>query len=416
MTYRETVRSVRSFMGWHHIPAFELDYSEPDKSNNPWKGKQPIKPTRISVAMPPDDWLCQKLERLNLTVADGYPSRAQDSAGLKRDQFIKVPKSQSRWYKMHLMKPERSHRPGRSVFSWHNTEAKVNSQFPRIRKASAYSSTGPPSRPISQESLHRWERAAREDSYIINHAAGFNRCSTELQDKMSQNIALLCSRINKGKAPKEVTGNLNDLRDLMAFHQYVSVAMGTSLQHLADSLFVHLSNLILLRRDSYLDFVKNGVKQDTMNLLRNAPMFGYGLFPDAAIVTAEQDIQKHETSSVAQRPRPGAPQHTSWRGSHRYRPYERRDKKASTSSDQTHQQQQQQPWRQFGRSRFSGCGRDGVPTLVFPSLISISHTNDSYCVGPTHIQVNQCMLDLPNVQTVQNLVKYLYTGFYKRKD
>ena len=110
---------------------------------------------------------------------------------------------------MHLMKPEGPHRPGRSVFSWHSTEAKVNSQFPGTTRASAYLSTGPPSRPISQESLHHWERAARED-----------------------------------------------------------------------------------RRYSYLDFVKNGVKQDTMNLLRNAPLFGYGLFPDAAIVTAEQDITK----------------------------------------------------------------------------------------------------------------------------
>ena len=253
-------------------------------------------------------------------MAEGYPSTSQDSAGLKRDQFIKVPKSQSKWYKMHLLKPESPHRPGRSVFNWRNTESKVNSQFPRITRASAYPSTGPPSRPISQESLRRWERAAREDGYIINHAAGFSRCSTELQDKMSQNIALLCSRLNKGKAPKEVSNALNDLHDLMAFHQRLSVAMGTSLQHLADSLFVHMSNLILLRWDSYLDYVKPGVKQDTMNLLHNAPMFGYGLFPDAAIMTAEQDIQKHESSSVAQRPGPGASQHTSWRGSHRYRP------------------------------------------------------------------------------------------------
>ena len=167
MSYRETVRS--------HIPTFETDYSEPDKSNNPWKGKNPKKPTRISVAMPPDDWLCQKLERLNLTVAEGYPSRSQDSAGLKRDQFIKVPKSQEKWYKMHLLKSDGPHRPGRSVFNCRNSEAKVNSQFPRITRASA------------QESLRRWERAAREESYIINHAAGFSRCSTELQDKMSQN-------------------------------------------------------------------------------------------------------------------------------------------------------------------------------------------------------------------------------------
>ena len=85
-------------MGWNHIPVYESDLSELDKSNNPRKGKIPKKPARISVAMPPDDWLCQKLEKLNTTVAEGYPSRAQDTAGLKKDQFIKIPKSQSRWY------------------------------------------------------------------------------------------------------------------------------------------------------------------------------------------------------------------------------------------------------------------------------------------------------------------------------
>ena len=173
---------------------------------------------------------------------------------------------------------------------------------------------------------------------------------------MSQNIALLCSRLNKGKAPKDVSNALNDLCDLMAFHQWVSVAMGTSLQHLADSLFVHMSNMILLRRDSYLDFVKPGVKQDTMNLLWNPPMFGYGLFPDAAIMSAEQDIQKHETSSVAQGPGPGASQHTSWRGSHRYRPYDHKDSKPATSSEQA-SRQQHQPWRQFSRSRSRGRGQ-----------------------------------------------------------
>ena len=60
MTYHETFREVRSFMGWNHIPVHESDLSEPDMSNNPWKGKNPQKPVRISVAMPPDDWLGQK--------------------------------------------------------------------------------------------------------------------------------------------------------------------------------------------------------------------------------------------------------------------------------------------------------------------------------------------------------------------
>ena len=81
LNYRETVRSVQLFMGWHHIPTFECDLSEPDKTNNPLKGKNPKRPSRILVAMLPDDLLCQKLEQLNCTVAEGYPSRSQDSAG-----------------------------------------------------------------------------------------------------------------------------------------------------------------------------------------------------------------------------------------------------------------------------------------------------------------------------------------------
>ena len=146
----------------------------------------------------------------------------------------------------------------------------------------------------------------------------------------------------------------------MAFHQRVSVAMGTSLQHIADSLFVHMANLVLITRDSYLDFVKTGVKQDTMNLLRNAPLFGYGLFPDAAIMTAEEDISKYEASSVeassvAQGPSPGAPQCTDWKGAHRFKPYNLKSRPHASSSDQT--RQQQQPWRQFSRSRSRGRGR-----------------------------------------------------------
>ena len=81
LNYRETVRSVHSFMGWDHIPTFESDFSEPDKTNNPWKGKNPKRPSRISVAMPPNDWLCQKLVCLNCTVAEGYPKKGRICKG-----------------------------------------------------------------------------------------------------------------------------------------------------------------------------------------------------------------------------------------------------------------------------------------------------------------------------------------------
>ena len=112
-----TVRSIRAFMGWDFIPDFELEYSDPDKSNNPWRGKNPRPGTIISVEMPADDWLCQKLERLHLTVAEGYPSRGQETGSVRTDQFIRTPKPQDKWYPIYKLKTDGPHRPGRILFN-----------------------------------------------------------------------------------------------------------------------------------------------------------------------------------------------------------------------------------------------------------------------------------------------------------
>ena len=101
-------------------------------------------------------------------------------------------------------------------------------------------------------------------------------------------------------------------------------------------------------------------------------MFGYALFPDAAIMTAEQDIQKAESSSVAEGPELGAPQHTPWRGSHRYKPYDCRDRKPSGSSEQT-SQAQQQPWHQFSRHRSRGRGGGRGSNPRFSKAQSYKH-------------------------------------------
>ena len=263
MNYRETCRAVRAFLGWNHIPDFELSISDGDRSNNPWKGKHPRKTGKVSVELPPDDWLCHKMEKLNCRVAEGYPSRSQESASLKVDQFVRTPKSQSKWYKQHRIRQDSNSRPGRTIFSWSDSEARLNAQYSRVAKASAYPQSGPASRPVPQDILRRWEKCAREGTYITNHAAAFNRCTSEIQEKMNTHIGLLNDVIVKGKAPKEVVEAIKDLKDLSSFHASVSVALGTSLQHLADSLFIQLANFILLRRDSYLEFAKPGLKPDT---------------------------------------------------------------------------------------------------------------------------------------------------------
>ena len=348
MNYRETVRSVRAFLGWSHIPDFEAAVGDTDnRSDNPWKGKHPRRTGKVSVELPADDWLCYKMEKLNTRAAEGYPSRAQEAAGLKQDQFIRTPKSQAKWYTQSRIKQDGNQRPERTIFGWSGSKARLNSQFS--------------SRPISQEILRRWEQCAREGSLITNHAAGFNRCVSEIQDKMNQHISFLNSTIVKGKAPKEVTDAVKDLKDLSAFHSSVSVALGTAFQHLADSLFVQLANFNLLRRDSYLEYVRPGLKPDTWNKLRSAPLFTYGLFPDDVLAVAEQDIQKHESNRSAPGPSSGTFQHSK-KHQFRFQPYDKKDSRQSGfSSSQT-----QQPWRQFsGRGRGKNRGRGGSSSTYY---------------------------------------------------
>ena len=224
--YRETVRGVRAFMGWTHIP--DLEFSPQSRTDNPWAGHRSQSVGKISVDLPPEDWLCRKLETLNLVLIEGYPSKSSDPGGLHVDQFLRPPKSQSRWYGIHLAEPTDPTRPGKSVNSWPNDAAKINSSFPRISTISS-TSPQPPSRPLSQDTMRKWEKAAKESSYICNQSAGFNRCITKIQDAFQEQLHILQSELKKGKSSVKAQGALDELLYLSSFNQNVSFAMGKSL-------------------------------------------------------------------------------------------------------------------------------------------------------------------------------------------
>ena len=126
----ETIRGVRSFMRWHQIPdynssPFSLDY-------NRFVGSRAQPTRKVSIKLPDDDWLCRKLEKLNVTIAEVYPSRNAETAGLLRDQFVKTPRT-SRWYDMYTDKKD----SGKStVCSWSLDPAKLNSSFSRVARHS----------------------------------------------------------------------------------------------------------------------------------------------------------------------------------------------------------------------------------------------------------------------------------------
>ena len=75
-TYRETMSGIRSFMGWSHVPDVDSSNSSDD---NPFAGPKAPVPNKVSVQMPTEEWLCKKLNKLNLILIEGYPSRTAEA-------------------------------------------------------------------------------------------------------------------------------------------------------------------------------------------------------------------------------------------------------------------------------------------------------------------------------------------------
>ena len=248
-TYRETIRGVWSFLGWHQIPEFDIVSSTDD---HPFASSR-AKPTRkVSVKLPVDDWLCRKMEKLNLTI-EGYPSKNTQTAGLLRDQFVKTPRS-SRRYNMQADKKESD---SSAANYWSPELAKLNNAFSRVARRCL--PTAPHSRAFSQDILRRWERAAREQSIMCNQAAGLSCCLTKVQHEMFTQIKNLHSVKGKGRSSERTQQTVDELEYLLTFNHSISQAMARTMQDLSEGVFISA------HRDSYLEYLHASVKQDTLH-------------------------------------------------------------------------------------------------------------------------------------------------------
>ena len=283
-SYRETMRGIRSYMGWTHIP--DIESAAGSSEDNPFVGPKMQTQGKVSVHLPTDEWLCRKISKLNLTLTDGYPSRGAEAGGLHRDQFLKPPRSQAKWYGAHQQTKSDT---AETVSSWSSDAAKLNSGYLRIARQAGIVTSPPQSRPISQDSLRKWEKSAWESSVICNQAAGFNRCLVKVQQDMQSQLKAITSE-QKGKSTSKVTEATEEMQVLLDFNSSICQAMAKSMEHLTDFVFVTMANTTLLRRDSYLAYLKAGIKADTMAALRTAPLHLSTLFLDSVLKQAEEDI------------------------------------------------------------------------------------------------------------------------------
>ena len=227
--------------------------------------------------------------------------------------------------------------------SWSTDSSKLNSAYLRIARQAGITCTPPQSRPISQETLRKWEKTARESSVICNQAAGFNRCRVKVQQDMQSQLRAIKLE-HKGKSAAKLSA-AEELQFLMDFHSSISQAMAKSMEHLTDFVFVNMANITLLRRDSYLAYLKAGIKADTLAALRTAPLHLHTLFSDSVIKQAEEDITSYDKGRSGSVYKKG-----------RYHPYER------TKSKPDNKKQERAAWKNLSRGHNRSKASVFIPT------------------------------------------------------
>ena len=184
---------------------------------------------------------------------------------------------------------------------------------------------------------------------MCNQAAGLSRCLTRVQDSMSTQLKTL--RLDsKGKSSEKVKQAVNELEYLTTFNRSISQAMVRTMQDLSEGVFISMANFTLAHRDSYLDYVHAGVKQDTVNALRTSPVHLNSLFLFQLITKAEEEICRNEERSSSC---------TSHRHLGRFHPYAASD----MSTGHSDQKSTLPAWKQIKDKQQARKGRGKASTF-----------------------------------------------------
>ena len=82
---------------------------------------------------------------------------------------------------------------------------KLNSSYSRIARSSCLSTPAPASRLISQDTLRRWKKSARESTCKCNQALGFSRCLSKVQHSMQTQLRVIQAEQFKGESSEKTS-------------------------------------------------------------------------------------------------------------------------------------------------------------------------------------------------------------------
>ena len=98
----------------------------------------------------------------------------------------------------------------------------------------------------------------------------------------------------RGKSSRNCQIATNERQYLIDCNQSFSLAIAKTMKHLSDFVFISMAHGTLVRRDSYLDQLRSGIKQHQLNALRIVPLNMARLSLESVLQKVEEDIAQFE--------------------------------------------------------------------------------------------------------------------------
>ena len=171
--------------------------------------------------------------------------------------------------------------------AWRKVPSGTNSLLTSPSDKTLYRPSCAPFVRLDQKKVAEWEAIERDNLSIQSHTDWFIKGSMAGLDQVFQDLS---HRATIDKSLESLANTVADMRDLLE-------SAGTGVHHLALN-SVHLTgSMLMARRDSYLDIMKDKISKENLFALRFGDLQGPYLFDPSALEAAKRDAERRRADS-----------------------------------------------------------------------------------------------------------------------
>ena len=171
--------------------------------------------------------------------------------------------------------------------AWRRMSSAMNASLTSTTDKSLYRPAYAPYVRLDQKRMQEWENVERDNLAIESHTDWFIRGTLAGLDNLFRELS---ERAEKDTSLSHLANSAADLKELLE-------SAGMGVQHLALNSVHMTGSMVLARRDSFLDYMKDKISRESLWRLRFSDLQGPYLFEPPRLEEAKRDAERRSADT-----------------------------------------------------------------------------------------------------------------------